>query len=122
MARSRYRPRFWTSKIDRPASTTVMCARGRSSESLCASSADVMPPPMMQMSDSWTIRRSAEAFALRTVERLGFLRRDLDRPAHLALDQRAVAVVVRLAAPEMERHQIGDHVLTDRPRRQRSDA
>src|SRR5918912_2782714 len=53
-----------------------------------------------------------------TALRFGPARRELDRPADLALDHRAVAVVVRLAAAEIERDQIGDDVLSERPRRQ----
>ena len=51
-----------------------------------------------------------------SAERRGFPRRDRDRPAHLAVDHRAVADVVRFAAPEVERHQVGHDVLTVRSR------
>src|SRR5262249_43750643 len=54
--------------------------------------------------------------------RLRLPRRDLDRPAHLSIDQRLVAVVIRLRAPEVERHQIGDDVLAERTRRQSAHA
>src|SRR5258708_28270266 len=51
-------------------------------------------------------------------QRLRLSDRDGDRPADLAIDDRVVAVVVRLAAPEIERHQVGDDVLARRARRQ----
>src|SRR5204862_2054874 len=133
----------------------------RSSESFCASIAEVMPPPMMQTSVSWvgivgrspstaerlagptplfelrrglagaprakaeaTRRREEmeESVVIRSSQRLRPACRDRDRPAHLALNQGAVAVVVRLAAAEIERHQIDDDVLARRPRRKRPDA
>ena len=59
----------------------------------------------MRLDGARSLRRAAPA-----------LRRDRDRPAHLAVDHRAVAVVVRLAAPEVERHQIRHDVLAGRSR------
>src|SRR5439155_17312230 len=137
---------FSASKIDRPASTTVIVIPGRSSESFCASIAEVMPPPMMQMSLSWTgmavtafsymsrgptpATCAFAAYAARLwLRRLsaqsrkwyGFSRCDLDRAAHFAVYLRAVTVVVGFAAPEIERHQIGDDVLSVWPARQRAD-
>src|SRR5689334_9487443 len=99
-----------------------MCAFGRSCDSFKASIAEVIPPPMMQMSVSWTgigstaRLKPSRSFTLRPP------RGDRDRPADLAVDQRVVAVVVCLAAPEVERHQIGDDVLPRGTRRQIADA
>src|SRR6187549_2924952 len=94
---------------------------GRSCASFCASMAEVIPPPMMQMSDSWTVmsllvtrgsglekhsplacrpRRlwtsdvRAPSHEPRATFRFRLAERDSDRPAHLAVDQRVVTVVV----------------------------
>src|SRR6185437_16017046 len=92
-----------------------MLASGFSVDSFWASIADVMPPPMMQMSDSCTAMSSSNRD--RSGQRSRPPGRNRDRTAHFAFDHRFVAGVVRLAAAEVERHQVRDDVLARRPGR-----
>src|SRR5882724_828171 len=65
---------------------------------------------------------AGSALIVLSAERLRFLRRDRDRTAHLAIDQRAVALVVGFGASEIERHQVRDDVLAGGSDRQTPDA
>ena len=58
--------------------------------------------------------RSAKAFALQSGLGLWPPDGDLDRPADLALDHRAITVVVGFGTPEVQRHQVTRDVLAGR--------
>src|SRR5689334_18073530 len=91
----------------------MMDRLGRSSASLCATMAAVMPPPMMTTSDS---NRAISVASRRNGPRR--LIGSFERATFLAPDFRAIAEIERVAAVEVRAHEIGDEVRARRPRGQ----
>src|SRR5262245_19383382 len=112
-----YSRRFGRSKIERPASTTVIRRPDLSSESFSTSIAAVMPPPMTQTSHSWVGMASLTA-----PERCRLCRRDLNCAAGIASDSRLIAEICGRAASEVVGHQVGNDVLAVGAARQIRDA